>query len=77
MFNRFKNRREAGKALALALEEYRSWNDTLILALPLDVWVDPFYGVGMWYENFSQTRDEEVQDLLASQPWTKTLGETS
>ena len=25
----------------------------------------PFYGVGMWYENFSQTSDEEVKDLLA------------
>jgi putative phosphoribosyl transferase len=24
----------------------------------------PFYGVGMWYENFSQTSDEEVRDLL-------------
>jgi putative phosphoribosyl transferase len=26
---------------------------------------EPFYGVGMWYENFSQTTDEEVQELLA------------
>jgi putative phosphoribosyl transferase len=25
----------------------------------------PFYGVGMWYENFSQTTDEEVNDLLS------------
>jgi putative phosphoribosyl transferase len=24
----------------------------------------PFYAVGLWYENFSQTTDEEVQDLL-------------
>lgn len=24
----------------------------------------PFYGVGMWYQDFSQTRDEEVQSLL-------------
>jgi len=23
-----------------------------------------FFGVGLWYENFSQTTDEEVQDLL-------------
>lgn len=25
---------------------------------------EPFYGVGQWYENFSQTTDEEVQHLL-------------
>lgn len=26
---------------------------------------EPFYGVGLWYEDFSQTTDEEVQKLLA------------
>ncbi|HEU4343230.1 MAG TPA: phosphoribosyltransferase [Candidatus Binatia bacterium] len=26
---------------------------------------EPFYAVGFWYENFSQTTDEEVRDLLA------------
>ena len=36
-----------------------------------DVWCvcamtpEPFYGVGMWYEDFSQTSDKEVIDLLA------------
>ncbi|MCI0701713.1 MAG: phosphoribosyltransferase, partial [Planctomycetia bacterium] len=25
----------------------------------------PFYGVGMWYDDFSQTTDEEVRELLA------------
>ncbi|MFO0808939.1 MAG: phosphoribosyltransferase [Gemmataceae bacterium] len=25
---------------------------------------DPFIGVGMWYEDFSQTTDEEVRELL-------------
>jgi predicted phosphoribosyltransferase len=25
---------------------------------------DPFYAVGLWYENFDQTTDEEVRDLL-------------
>jgi len=25
---------------------------------------EPFYGVGYWYENFSQTSDQEVYDLL-------------
>lgn len=31
---------------------------------------EPYYGVGMWYENFSQTTDEEVCELLtkASRP---------
>lgn len=37
-----------------------------------DVWAvcavtpEPFYGVGMWYEDFSQTTDGEVQSLLES-----------
>jgi len=26
---------------------------------------DPFYGVGWWYQDFSQTTDAEVRDLLA------------
>lgn len=29
---------------------------------------EPFYAVGLWYEDFSQTTDEEVRDLLARQP---------
>ena len=27
---------------------------------------EPFFAVGLWYENFSQTSDGEVRDLLAS-----------
>jgi predicted phosphoribosyltransferase len=26
---------------------------------------EPFYAVGLWYENFAQTTDDEVRDLLA------------
>jgi putative phosphoribosyl transferase len=26
---------------------------------------EPFRAVGLWYEDFSQTTDEEVRDLLA------------
>ena len=26
---------------------------------------NPFYGVGMWYDDFEQTGDEEVRELLA------------
>jgi predicted phosphoribosyltransferase len=37
---------------------------------------EPFYGVGMWYEDFSQTSDEEVQALLANQPWINALEKT-
>jgi hypothetical protein len=29
---------------------------------------EPFYAVGLWYEDFSQTSDEEVRDLLAKSP---------
>jgi predicted phosphoribosyltransferase len=25
---------------------------------------EPFYAVGLWYEDFTQTTDEEVHDLL-------------
>jgi len=25
---------------------------------------DPFHAVGLWYEDFSQTTDDEVRDLL-------------
>ena len=27
---------------------------------------EPFYAVGMWYEDFSQTTDDEIRDLLRS-----------
>jgi putative phosphoribosyl transferase len=26
---------------------------------------EPFYAVGLWYDDFGQTTDEEVHDLLA------------
>ncbi len=29
-----------------------------------DITPDPFYSVGLWYEDFSQTTDDEVRDLL-------------
>jgi putative phosphoribosyl transferase len=34
-------------------------NDLVCLMTP-----EPFYAVGLWYENFDQTDDEEVHDLL-------------
>ncbi|MDQ4076563.1 MAG: phosphoribosyltransferase [Chloroflexota bacterium] len=41
-------------------DEFRDEVDDIVCA----VTPRPFFGVGQWYVNFSQTRDEEVQDLL-------------
>ena len=42
-------------------EELRTEVDDVICA----VTPEPFHAVGLWYEDFSQTTDEEVRDLLA------------
>ena len=42
-------------------EELRAVADEVVCA----VTPDPFYAVGLWYEDFSQTTDEEVRELLA------------
>jgi predicted phosphoribosyltransferase len=42
-------------------EEMRSRADDVVCAIT----PEPFYSVGLWYENFSQTTDEEVRELLA------------
>ena len=44
-----------------ACDELRQKVDDVICA----VTPEPFYAVGLWYENFSQTTDEEVRELLA------------
>jgi predicted phosphoribosyltransferase len=44
-----------------ACEEMRSEASDVVCAIT----PEPFYSVGLWYENFSQTTDEEVRDLLA------------
>src|SRR5258708_3672322 len=41
-------------------DEYRIGVDEIICAKT----AEPFYGVGLWYEDFSQTTDEEVRELL-------------
>lgn len=43
-----------------ACDEFRSKVDDIVCAAT----PEPFRGVGMWYEDFSQTSDEEVRDLL-------------
>jgi predicted phosphoribosyltransferase len=40
--------------------EFRSEVDDVVCALT----PEPFYAVGLWYADFSQTTDEEVHDLL-------------
>ena len=45
---------------AATCEEFRSEADEIVCAaMP-----EPFFGVGQWYEDFAQTTDEEVRDLL-------------
>jgi predicted phosphoribosyltransferase len=41
-------------------DEYRMGVDEIICVNT----PEPFYGVGLWYEDFSQTTDEEVRELL-------------
>ena len=42
-------------------EELRREADAIVCGMT----PEPFYGVGQWYEDFGQTSDEEVRDLLA------------
>ncbi|HET6387389.1 MAG TPA: phosphoribosyltransferase [Armatimonadota bacterium] len=41
-------------------DELRAEVDEIVCAIT----PEPFYAVGLWYEDFSQTTDEEVRDLL-------------
>jgi putative phosphoribosyl transferase len=41
-------------------EEFKAEVDEMVCATT----PTPFYGVGQWYDDFSQTTDEEVRDLL-------------
>jgi len=42
-------------------EEFRDEVDEVVCART----PEPFYAVGVWYEDFSQTTDDVVRDLLA------------
>lgn len=42
-------------------QEMRAQADDVVCAIT----PEPFYSVGLWYEDFSQTTDEEVRELLA------------
>jgi predicted phosphoribosyltransferase len=50
-------------AAAETCEKLKTEADEVICAMT----PQPFYGVGRWYDDFSQTTDEEVRDLLAAQ----------
>ncbi|MGH2523904.1 MAG: phosphoribosyltransferase, partial [Anaerolineales bacterium] len=50
-------------------DEFRAEVDEIVCAIT----PEPFYAVGAWYEDFSQTSDDEVRELLnraAQQPFT-------
>lgn len=48
-------------AAAATCQDLRSEVDDVICAIAPDV----FYAVGLWYQDFSQTTDEQVRDLLS------------
>jgi predicted phosphoribosyltransferase len=43
-------------------DEFRDEVDEVVCAIT----PEPFYAVGLWYDDFSQTTDDEVRDLLAA-----------
>jgi predicted phosphoribosyltransferase len=43
-------------------DEFRDEVDEIVCAIT----PEPFYAVGLWYEDFSQTTDDEVRELLAA-----------
>jgi putative phosphoribosyl transferase len=48
-------------AASATCEEFRTEVDDIVCAAT----PEPFYAVGLWYNDFSQTSDTEVRDLLA------------
>jgi putative phosphoribosyl transferase len=47
-------------ASAETCDEFRDQVDDIVCAIT----PEPFYAVGLWYRDFSQTTDEEVRNLL-------------
>lgn len=47
-------------ASAETCDEFRNQVDDIVCAMT----PEPFYAVGLWYRDFSQTTDDEVRDLL-------------
>jgi putative phosphoribosyl transferase len=49
-------------AAAETCEELRGEVDQVVCVMT----PEPFYAVGLWYEDFAQTPDDEVRELLAA-----------
>ncbi len=49
------------RTAASTCEDLREQVDEIICAMT----PEPFYAVGLWYEEFSQTTDQEVRELLS------------
>ena len=43
-------------------DEFRNEVDEIVCG----IMPDPFYAVGLWYDDFSQVTDDEVRDILAA-----------
>jgi predicted phosphoribosyltransferase len=54
-----------------ACEEFKREADVISVCA---VTPEPFYGVGMWYSDFSQTTDDEVRQLLSNANASATAG---
>ncbi|HEV2122868.1 MAG TPA: phosphoribosyltransferase family protein, partial [Chloroflexota bacterium] len=59
-------------AAASVCEDFRREVDEVVCAMT----PEPFYAVGIWYEDFSQTSDEEVRHLLTLAGQSGTMQET-
>ena len=60
-------------AAASTCDEFRAEVDDVVCA----VTPEPFYAVGLWYEDFSQTTDEEVRRLLDKKQSARGRSETA
>jgi putative phosphoribosyl transferase len=57
-------------AASSTCEELEAYVDEMVCATT----PSPLYAVGMWYEDFSQTSDREVQQLLDEAAHSRTIG---
>lgn len=60
----------AAPTMARSTYDYLRTNADDVVAVMLP---EEFYAVGQWYEDFSQTSDDEVRELLARAQTTQTI----
>jgi putative phosphoribosyl transferase len=53
------------RAAALAVRRLQPASIVVAVPVAASQTCEPFYAVGLWYEDFSQTTDEEVREMLA------------